>query len=183
MAFTTAWVMQIKDASCGWNLMSLKRCWVNFILPRERERNEIWLNAIKTAKVCGWRAVCGAQAEVYVSSLKSRKGGGCNETTEIQGLNWVNICELPELIGAPLKPKGNWSNSAACGQTEVCFVHCFHSCIHFYLCSFNMCHPTIGAPFNLWACSMGAGRVKDYGTTSINNMILYGLNAKDSSLL
>lgn len=36
MAFTTAWVMQIKDASCGWNVMSLKRCWVNFILPRKK---------------------------------------------------------------------------------------------------------------------------------------------------
>lgn len=34
LAFTTAWVTQIKDASCGWNVMSLKRCRVNFILPK-----------------------------------------------------------------------------------------------------------------------------------------------------
>lgn len=149
MAFTTAWVMQIKDASCGWNLMSLKRCWVNFILPRER--NEIWLNAIKTVKVCGWRRFVVHTPQYTFSTMKfgGEKKRGCNEMTEIQEVNWVSIFELPELIGCPLKQKGNSSTGIIqlhVVKLKVYFLHCFHSCIHFYLSSFTICHPTM-VPF------------------------------------
>lgn len=38
-------------------------------------------------------------------------------------------------------------------------------------------------PFQSLSMLNGGWGIKDYGTTRINNMILYGLNAKDSSLL
>lgn len=99
--------MQIKDASCGWNLMSLKICWVNFILPRnvkKKKSKKYKCNLIEhkpsleAVRVCGWSlwkpdivcgCVCGARAFIYTLSAIVRRGTGSNDLTEIQEKNWA----------------------------------------------------------------------------------------------
>lgn len=78
--------MQIKDASCGWNVMSLKRCGVNFILPRKKMKFD-------RTQLKEWRFVDGDSLHVmhkpeytYLLWDSEKESNGMTETQEI---NWV----------------------------------------------------------------------------------------------
>lgn len=87
--------MQINDASCGWNVMSLKRCWVNFILPRRRKKKKGGGGKFDRVQLKQWRFVDGSsfsavhKPEYTYLLWNLEKWKQSNEMTEILEANWV----------------------------------------------------------------------------------------------